>query len=333
MQPERLTDQVHADYDPLYLPNLLRGQSPNARILVINTTTAESASPVSDWIYRNFGLNRYEDILTIEKRAAYERQFEGILDGNSVLLTTGSLADLGREYLYPWIRDFRENVLRTVIEDQIPLLGPCFGMAQLARLYGEGYEDTFPKGVRVLSRRPIQVTGQHSVFHGLTNLTGYCHHNGSVPPSLIERYGQEITVHAITRHPETNLVIPALLTFGGRDVVIGSQFHREILDQEAYSFYERRVLNIIDQIFSLPAEILLVAQSSLQSVHDEASGLSIEELKSLLTSESLEKFNLGHLQQYINFLNQQGKNIRNVEWIKGYIDGTSLLGDEDYNPY
>ncbi|MEA3357591.1 MAG: hypothetical protein U9Q67_04095, partial [Patescibacteria group bacterium] len=82
-----------------------------------------------------------------------------------------------------------------------------------------------------------------------------------------------------------------------------------------------------------PAEILLVAQSSLQSVHDEASGLSIEELKSLLTSESLEKFNLDHLQQYINFLNQQGKNSRNVEWIKGYIDGTSFLGDEDYNPY
>ena len=245
-----LKDIIDKSYSFDLLPKSIRKRRLRLSIVVLHTTTEDSSSPVQEWIYKNYGLKRYEKCSKILFKKAYLEEYKNInIIENPLILTTGSLADLDKEENYPWIKEFRNSFLKKVLKYKIPILAPCFGLAQLAKLYANDDENAFPKGNHILNRLEIKFDRRHPLFCGIKRLTGYCHHNGTINKKIINRNKEDIKIYAYTKYHDRYL--PSVVTFGGSPFIIGTQFHREILDDESLYFYNKKSSYYIHDIFNM----------------------------------------------------------------------------------
>ncbi len=330
MMREILQDKISSRYEPGYLPGLLRQQPIPLRIVLFNTTGEESKAPVQNWLYKNYGLQRYADIpgISIERRTAYKREFDG-LDGNIIFLTTGSTVDLAHEAQYPWIKDANAGIYRRAVNEGIPTLGPCFGLAQFARLYELPREDGFPKGKRALGRELVTIVSNHPLFNGIEQLTAYAHHNGSIPEAILERNPNTITLHATTRLADTGEIIPSVVTFGGNLAVIGTQFHREIMEDESMYLFQRTIQRQLTKIFIEAQMQMPLIMNTLQAEKN----MSVEEFKQFLLDKSIQNANVSVIQQVIKTLQELGHTeLKDISYANGYLQETRFTGGLSYDP-
>lgn len=230
------------------LPNALRsGPHPWAKILVVNCSDPLTPTHVNRAIEVNYGLDRYKDVFDIQHvTASFSEPLPMSVNKHTMILTTGSAIDLGKDPELPWTYTFRELFLRRAIAAGSPILAPCFGFAQLARAHTDSMNTAFPKGVRVLGRIPIDIRSPHPLFYGFKQLTGYSHHNGSVPLELIYNSNNSMQLHAVSY--DKGRTVPAMVTFNQEGTIIGTEFHRELLEDQLQILYTKKVTKIIDAL-------------------------------------------------------------------------------------
>ncbi len=319
-------DIITSQYNESYLPSLLKDAPLPGMNIVVVRTSPNSGVRADQWIIENYGLKRYSDVgIPVEVVCAWENQ-EVPLTDNSVILTTGSIVDLAEKDKYPWIARFRETVLRRAITKGLPVIAPCYGLAELATLYSEPGQDSFPKGIRELGRASIQQTSQHPVFNGIQSLTGYVHHNGTVPLEIIRANEDQIQIHAVSQVGETT--IPAAITFGNQ-FALGTSFHREILDPQTLELYGRAVNKVVNRVVNSP--VFKQHFAALKGIGILPSDIDYSNVADYLRKTSIDQKNVGSIQNIIAFLNQTTGESTDITWVNDYLQGTTHIGAEGYD--
>lgn len=319
-------DIVSKHYTSDIVPNFLKEAGGLGIRFIIYRTSPQSGVDAAQWIVKNYGLDRYERAgVPFEIRNAWSPQPEENLDGNPVILTTGSIIDLGKREQFPWIEKFRNTVLREVVNKKLPILAPCYGLAELAALYANDGQDSFPKGVRELGRARIIPTGSNPIFFGLQELTAYVHHNGTVPADLLEANRETIKIEAVSEY--SGRILPAMLAFGD-SMTLGTSFHREILDTETHELYQRAVRTVVNRL--VDSEEFARATDSLRKMDLIPFELDKEGIKRYLATTVTNAHNV-QLIQYIEDV-VFARNPKQHAWIQGYLDGTTYINEEGYNP-
>lgn len=351
--PDNLRDILDQNihYSPDALPNALRsGPHPSAKLLIVNCSTPMTPTHVNKAIEINYGLERFKGIIDIQHvTASYQEPLPMEVNKNTIILTTGSAVDLGKNPELPWTYTFRELFLRRAVAAESAILAPCFGFAQLARLHTNSMESAFPKGVRVLGRIPIDIRSSHPLFYGFKQLSGYCHHNGSVPLELIYNNSGSMQVHALSY--DKSRPVPAMVTFNQAGTIIGTEFHRELLEEQLIVLYTRKVEQILDTLLNraISSEAVydpgIIAQafrllekdgiidSVKQFIEKNGErdclkqGNIIEWLRSLVINYRVDVIQA--LEDKFSYLGLEG--FQNIGFSKGYIANTGISGNEPYS--